>query len=109
MPNSAYNLGSDDPPPVRQLLGDLIRHAGSKSVLLPTPAWAVKRTLDALDLINRPLMDPEQYLIADEVCILDTSKARRELGWTPRYNDSDMLVAAYTEYRSNLASAQLAA
>lgn len=109
MPNSAYNLGSDNPPPVRQLLGDLIRHAGSKSILLPTPAWAVKRTLDALDLINRPLMDPEQYLIADEVCILDTSKARRELGWTARYNDSDMLVAAYTEYRSNLASARLAA
>ena len=102
LPNSAYNLGSDNPPPVKQLLGDLIRHAGSRSILLPTPGWAVKRTLDALDMINMPLMDPEQYLIADEVCILDTSKAKRELGWTPRHNDSDMLVAAYTEYRKSL-------
>lgn len=98
-PNSAYNLGSDDPPPVRKLLGDLIRHAGSKSILLPTPAALVKLTLDTLDAINMPLMDPEQYLIADEICILDTSKAKRELGWTPKHRDEDMLLAAYTEYR----------
>jgi hypothetical protein len=36
----------------------------------------------ALDWINLPLMDPEQYLIADEACILDTSKAKRELATT---------------------------
>ncbi|WP_332694679.1 NAD-dependent epimerase/dehydratase family protein [Bosea sp. (in: a-proteobacteria)] len=98
-PNSAYNLGSDDPPPVKKLLGDLIKHAGSKSMLLPTPAALVKLTLDTLDAVNLPIMDPEQYLIANEVCILDTSKAKRELGWTPKHRDEDMLLAAYTEYR----------
>lgn len=98
-PNSAYNLGSDDPPPVRKLLGDLIKHAGSKSILLPTPASLVKLTLDTLDAINLPIMDPEQYKIADEICILDTTKAKRELGWSPKYRDEDMLMAAYTEYR----------
>ncbi|MGX1786230.1 NAD-dependent epimerase/dehydratase family protein [Bosea sp. NPDC055332] len=98
-PNSAYNLGSDDPPPVKKLLGDLIRHAGSKSILLPTPASLVKLTLDTLDAINLPIMDPEQYKIADEICILDTAKAKRELGWVPRHRDEDMLLAAYTEYR----------
>lgn len=98
-PNSAYNLGSDDPPPVKKLLGDLIRHAGSKSILLPTPASLVKLTLDTLDAINLPIMDPEQYKIADEICILDTSRAKRELGWVPKHRDEDMLLAAYTEYR----------
>lgn len=98
-PNEAYNLGSDDPPPVKKLLGDLIKHAGSKSILLPTPAPLVKLTLNALDAVNLPIMDPEQYMIADEICILDTSKAKRELGWTPQYRDEDMLLAAYTEYR----------
>ncbi|MGO4287688.1 NAD-dependent epimerase/dehydratase family protein [Bosea sp. TAB14] len=48
---------------------------------------------------NLPIMDPEQYKIADEICILDTSKAKRELGWHPQYRDEDMLLAAYTEYR----------
>lgn len=100
VPNEAYNLGSLNPPPVRKLLGDLIRHAGSKSMLVPTPGWAVKRTLDLLDFLNMPIMDPEQYLIADEECVLDVSKGRRDLGWVPQHRDEDMLNAAYTEYRA---------
>lgn len=102
VPNEAYNLGSSNPPPVRKLLGDLVKYAGSKSFLLPTPAWAVKRTLDLLDKINLPIMDPEQYLIADEMCVLDCSKAERDLGWVPRDRDEDMLIAAYREYRAGL-------
>ena len=100
VPNEAYNLGSLNPPPVRKLLGDLIKHAGSKSILVPTPGWAVKRTLDMLDRMNKPLMDPEQYLIADEECVLDVSKGERQLGWVPQYRDEDMLIAAYREYRA---------
>ncbi|WAP69453.1 NAD-dependent epimerase/dehydratase family protein [Jiella pelagia] len=104
VPNEAYNLGSINPPPVRKLLGDLIKHAGSKSILVPTPGWAVKRTLDLLDALNMPLMDPEQYLIADEECVLDVSKGGRQLGWVPQHRDEDMLIAAYSEYRNKLAS-----
>lgn len=100
VPNEAYNLGSLNPPSVRKLLGDLIAYAGSRSILIPTPGWAVKRTLDLLDLMNMPLMDPEQYLIADEDCLLDVSKGERELGWTPKHRDEDMLIAAYKEYRA---------
>ncbi|MBX3576957.1 MAG: NAD(P)-dependent oxidoreductase [Rhizobiaceae bacterium] len=100
VPNEAYNLGSLNPPSVRKLLGDLIAHAGSKSILVPTPGWAVKRTLDLLDWMNMPIMDPEQYLIADEDCLLDVSKGERELGWVPKYRDEDMLIAAYKEYRA---------
>lgn len=99
VPNEAYNLGSLSPPPVRKLLGDLISYADSKSILIPTPGWAVKKTLDLLDLMNMPIMDPEQYLIADEDCVLDVSKGERELGWVPQYRDEDMLIAAYREYR----------
>jgi dTDP-glucose 4,6-dehydratase len=99
-PNAVYNLGSDDPPPVRALLASLIREAGSRSLLLPTPAPLVKLALDALDLVNLPLMDPEQYRIADEECILDTSAAKRDLAWRPLHRDEDMLNAAYREYRA---------
>ena len=101
-PNEAYNLGSSNPPSVRKLLKRLIKDAGSYSILVPTPGWAVKRTLDFLDMINQPIMDPEQYLIADEECLLDCSKAERELGWKARFSDDDMLVAAYREYRHGL-------
>lgn len=109
VPNEAYNLGSLNPPPVKVLLGELIAHARSRSPLLPTPAFAVKRVLDLLDWLNMPLMDPEQYLIADEMCVLDISKAKRDLGWTPRYRDQDMLIAAYGEYRAKKSGEQTVA
>lgn len=102
-PNKEYNLGSDAPPPIRTLLGDLIKEAGSRSFLVPTPAPLVKMTLTALDALNLPIMDPEQYLIADETCILDTSALSRDLGWKPLHRDEDMLKAAYREYRTGLA------
>lgn len=109
VPNEVYNLGSLNPPTTRQLLTKLIKHAGSRSLLVPTPGWAVKRTLDFLDLLNMPIMDPEQYLIADEMCILDVSKGERELNWVPQYRDEDMLIAAYSEYRKKLAGDEPAA
>jgi dTDP-glucose 4,6-dehydratase len=99
VPNAAYNLGSLDPPTVRGLLTKLIEAAGSRSFVLPTPAGLVKRVLAGLDLLGLPLMDPEQYLIADETCVVDVSKAERELGWRPRYRDDEMLLAAYREYK----------
>ncbi len=105
VPNEAYNLGSDSPPSVRELLGNLIKHAGSKSILLPTPGFAVKQTLALFDLINKPIMDPEQYLIADELCVRETGKLKRELGWRPEFNDGDMLIAAYNEYRAKKSGA----
>ncbi len=101
-PNEAYNLGSNNPPSIRKLLGRLISEANSKSFLLPTPAPLVKFALSSLDWLNIPLMDPEQYLIADEVCILDCSKAESQLGWVPRFTDDDMLISAYQSYHKKL-------
>lgn len=103
VPNGEYNLGSADPPSVRAQLAGLIRAAGSRSVLVPTPAWAVKRTLTLLDRLDHPLMDPEQYLIADEHCVRDTTAAARDLGWHPQFDDGAMLNAAYAEYRAKKA------
>jgi dTDP-glucose 4,6-dehydratase len=99
-PQAAYNLGSDDPPPVRELLSRLVREARSRSILLPTPAPLVKLVLMGFDRVNVPLMDPEQFLIADEHCVLSTERAKCDLGWKPLHKDDDMLVAAYREYRA---------
>lgn len=97
-PNENYNLGSLNPPTVNDLLKRLIKEANSKSFLLPTPAGLVKFVLDKFDRLGMPIMDPEQYLIADETCVLDVSKAKRDLGWEPQDNDVDMLFAAYSDY-----------
>ncbi len=102
IPNEAYNLGSLNPPTVNELLKKLIKRADSKSFLIPTPAFLVKFVLDILDRIGKPIMDPEQYLIADETCVLDVSKGEKELGWVPQDSDEAMLIAAYDSYREGL-------
>ncbi len=99
-PNENFNLGSANPPTVNELLGQLIKEAGSKSILIPTPAFMVKGVLAALDKIGKPLMDPEQYLIADETCVLDCSKAEQLLDWTPADDDASMLLVAYRDYKA---------
>ncbi len=98
-PNEAYNLGSLNPPLVNDLLRTLIKAADSRSFLVPTPAPMVKAVLGLLDRCNVPIMDPEQYMIADETCVLDISKAKQQLGWVPKDNDSEMLLASYRDYR----------
>ena len=101
-PNEAFNLGSLNPPIVNDLLKGLVKRAGSKSFLIPTPAFLVKFVLDILDRLGMPIMDPEQYLIADETCVLDVSKGEKILGWVPEDTDEAMLIAAYDTYRDGL-------
>ena len=108
-PNEEYNLGSYNPPTVKELLNDLIKEANSKSFLIPTPASLDKLILAGFDRINMPIMDPEQYLIADETCVLDVSKAERDLNWKPKFTDSDMLIVAYRSYREKLDKEKLEA
>ncbi len=98
-PNEEYHVGSPTPPTVRELLTSLIKEANSKSILIPTWAPAVKFTLDLMDRAGFPIMDPEQYLIADETCVLDVTKAKEELGWESTEGDTEMLIEAYRSYR----------
>ena len=58
VPNGAYNLGSTEPPSVRELLASVIAAAGSRSVLVPTPAAPLKALLSALDAAGAHLAPP---------------------------------------------------
>jgi len=94
-PAGAFNLGSIDPPTVRALLSNVIQRAGSKSLLIPTPGYAVKRTLNLLDLAGLTLLYPEQYEIADLDYVLDTRLTTEALGWSPTRRDEDIVFEAY--------------
>lgn len=94
-----FNLGSIDPPAVRDLLTTLIRRAGSTSRLLALPDGLLQAALWALHSIRAAPLVPEQFRIAGVDYVLNTDRARRELGWQPRHSDADMLWAAYESWR----------
>lgn len=93
-----FNLGSTEPPTVRELLSELIRRAGSRSklrIVPKRPAVAVLRILDALRVAP---LHAEQYMIAGEDYVLDTRAARERLGWQAQFSDTEMLWQAYQTY-----------
>ena len=102
LPNKEYNLGSKNPPNVKELLQSVITSASSKSIVIPTPGVLVKLVLQLFDSIGLTIMYKEQFMIADEEYILDISKTEEDLGWTPKYNDADMIKEAYRIYKTLL-------
>lgn len=97
-PAGPFNLGSQPGSTVRQLLHDLVRHAGSRSPLLPVPARALRAVLAGLALMGVEPLYREQYLLADQDFIVDTTRARDVLGWQASRSDRDMLLAAYDDW-----------
>jgi dTDP-glucose 4,6-dehydratase len=96
--NGEFNLGSANPPTVRSLLKELIRQAGSRSIVVPTPALPLKIMLRLLDRINLPLLVPEQFEIADQDYVVDIEPTIRMLDWQPRFSDQDMMIQAYRQF-----------
>jgi len=99
-----FNVGSDETLPVREELSLLIKHAGSKSKIIPLPASLARITLKMLSKLGiSPLVD-EQFSIADKDFKLDTSLAKEKLGWQPQYSNLDSLIQAYDWYIAHLGS-----
>lgn len=98
LPPGPFNLGSATPRTSREILKDVIRHARSRSVLLPTPAPLVKAVLAALDRAGHTVMYPEQYLVADVDFYFDTGPTSAALGWEPEDDDLATMRSAYDAF-----------
>ncbi|MDO7253544.1 NAD-dependent epimerase/dehydratase family protein [Helicobacter cappadocius] len=101
IPNVELNLGSKNPPKVKDLLKKMVAQTGSKSWVIPTYGRFVKYTLGFLGFLGLEIMYKEQYKIADEEYVVDITEARDILGWEPMQEDGDMLIEAYNEYKAS--------
>lgn len=97
-PSVSLNLGSPHPRTAREILQAVIRHAGSRSILAPTPAPLVKAVLAVLDRIGHTVLHPEQYLTADADFYFDMSATRAVLGWEPEEDDVATMTQAYDAF-----------
>lgn len=92
------NLGSDVVTTVRGQVERLIAHARSRSRIVPVPAALLRNAARALGVVGLSPIVPEHYLLADSTFVLDTTRARTLLGWTPRYDNVALMTDAYDWY-----------
>ncbi|GAA2611361.1 NAD-dependent epimerase/dehydratase family protein [Actinomadura fulvescens] len=86
-PPGAYNLAADG----ELTVGDLARAIGAYTV--PVPADLITLTAELIKLLPLVPSQAEWIHAVRHKMIVDTAKARRDLGWTPRHSAHETLQA----------------
>ena len=96
-----FNIGATEFGTVRGDLQALIDHAGSASRLQPVPVKPAEVALRTLELLRLSPLAEWHYKTAHKDSFVDTSRARRVLGWQPRLSNKDALIETYDWYLAN--------
>jgi nucleoside-diphosphate-sugar epimerase len=97
----ALNVGATEFGTVREDLGALIAHAGSRSRLTPVPVRPAEAALRALELLRLSPLAEWHYRTAHKDSFVATEKAQRLLGWRPRLSNAQTLCETYDWYLRN--------
>lgn len=95
-----YNVGTDRYASLNENLGNLIKHAGSKSKVRHLPKDLAKSSLLMLDKLNLSPLAPWHYLSYGEDFFFDVNHLK-ELGWKPKYSNDEMLCESYDSFTAN--------
>jgi nucleoside-diphosphate-sugar epimerase len=90
-----FNVGTDKFGTLRDDLGSLIKHAGSKSGIKSLPVPLAIGTLAALDKLGLSPLGPWHYLTYHKPFYFDIGRAIDKLGWHPKYDNVSILTEAY--------------
>jgi nucleoside-diphosphate-sugar epimerase len=99
--SGVYNIGADNVPTVRELLCALTKHAKTGSKVRGINATLAVGALRILDFLKISPLGTEHYLIADKNYVLDTHKAKSDLGWAPKEDQIEAMIESYDWYIKN--------
>jgi dTDP-glucose 4,6-dehydratase len=86
-----YNLGSDNPPTVLDLISSAILVQRSRSIIVKIPNRLSLLLLRFLDKLGMSPLSPEQFEIAGIDYVLETSDTKSLLNWQPTKSDFEIL------------------
>jgi nucleoside-diphosphate-sugar epimerase len=98
--SGTYNVGTDCFGTLRGDLEELIAYANSQSKVRSLPESVAINTLRVLHYARISPLVPWHYLTYHKECHFDIAPLL-EMGWRPRYSNSDMLQESYDWYRAN--------
>jgi nucleoside-diphosphate-sugar epimerase len=93
-----FNVAAERFGTVRQDFQALLNHAGFARRVVPLPEAPAKAALWILEHVGLSPLSRSVYGAAGKVSFVSVEKARRRLGWAPRYSNADALVHSYDWY-----------
>lgn len=93
-----YNCGTDRYGSMREALERLCARAGTGSRVKSVPMGLAIAGMKVTSALGLSPLGPYHSLMYGRSMYFDSSKATRELGWTPRYSNDEMLYDSYRWY-----------
>ena len=96
-----FNIGSDNVTSIRDTYSYVIKRAGSRSKVGTLPKGTTLFGMKLAHHLKISPLGPYHYKMIAEDFVFDTSKIKRQLGWTPTLSNEQMLWRAYDYYSQN--------
>jgi len=96
-----FNVGSDDVQPLRDVYQYVIDRAQTGARIASLPKWPTLQLMQLAHRLRLSPLGPYQYRMIAENFIFDTSRIKRELGWSPTLTNGEMLLRAYRYYHQH--------
>ncbi len=99
--NDTFNVGAAEFKTVKEDVGAMCEYAKTGSRVMGTPAWLIKPVLRFFEILNLSPLYKWIYGTADTDSFVSIEKARKTLGWNPKYSNADALIRSYQWYLEN--------
>jgi nucleoside-diphosphate-sugar epimerase len=97
-----FNIGAQDVSTIREMYGDLVAHAKSKSRIKSLPQNFVVPWLKLFYRCGVSPLGPYQFRMLTKDFSFNISHVKMTLNWQPTLSNSQMLIKAYDSYIKNL-------
>ena len=95
---AVYNIGAEGFGTMRETLESLITHAGTGSRVRSLPRRLATFAMRLTGTLGMTPLAPYHWLVYGRDVYFDVSRAKRELGWQPRWGYADMFAQSYQWY-----------
>lgn len=99
--NDTFNIGAEEFTTMKEDWQAVLDKAGFGKKIVPFPKTPIIWTLRILEALKLSPLYKWIYETASEDSFVSIDKAKRELGWQPRYSNKDALLRNYAWYLEN--------
>ena len=96
--SGTYNIGANGFGTMRETLEEIIRHAGTRSRVKSVPKALAETGMRLTSALGVSPLAAYHALMYGESLYFDITKARTELGFSPKYSQSEMFAESYDWY-----------